>query len=361
MAQDLIELYAARRSKPGYAFSPDQVWQKELEASFIYEQTEDQRRATQEIKSDMERNIPMDRLVCGDVGFGKTEVAIRAAFKCVLDGKQVGILVPTTVLAQQHYDTFRERMADYPVKIELLSRFRTKSQQDRTLERLAKGNTDIVVGTHRLLSKDVNFRDLGLVIIDEEQRFGVAHKEKLKQLRRQVDVLTMTATPIPRTLQFSLSGIRDMSLIDTAPRGRVPIQTELIDFKDEVIADAILREIDRGGQVYFLHNRVQSINAMAAYIKSLVPQISVGIGHGQMGGHRLEKAMLDFLDHRYDVLICTTIIESGVDIPNVNTIIINRADTFGLAQLYQLRGRVGRSNRRAYAYLIVPRKKKRKR
>jgi transcription-repair coupling factor (superfamily II helicase) len=296
-------------------------------------------------------------LLCGDVGYGKTEVAIRAAFKAILDGKQIAVLVPTTVLAQQHYNTFRERMADYPVKIRLLSRYRTRKQQQKTIDGLKNGSVDLVIGTHRLIQKDVKFKELGLVIIDEEQRFGVRHKERLKKLRKEVDVLTMTATPIPRTLQFSLMGLRDMSLIDTAPKGRIPIQTEVVRFDEEIIANAILREVDRGGQVYFLHNRVQTIDAMAGFIKRTVPQVRVGVAHGQMGGHRLEKAMLDFLDHRYDVLVCTTIIESGIDIPNVNTIIINRADRFGLAQLYQLRGRVGRSHRRAYAYLLTPKKK----
>ncbi|RMH68532.1 MAG: transcription-repair coupling factor [Gemmatimonadetes bacterium] len=354
MADELVKLYAERQTKRGHSYTVDTVWQRELEASFIYEETPDQLEAIEDVKHDMEKSAPMDRLICGDVGYGKTEVAIRAAFKAVLDGKQVAVLVPTTILAQQHWLTFKERLADFPVKIEMLSRFRYSKDIKRIIAELEEGKVDIVIGTHRLVQKDVKFKDLGLVIIDEEQRFGVTHKEHLKQLRKQVDVLTMTATPIPRTLHFSMMGVRDMSIINTAPQGRLPVRTEVVPFSDEVIIDAIMREVDRGGQVYFLHNRVQSIQAMAGYLHKLLPQVRFGIAHGQMRGHQLEKQMVDFLDHRFDVLVCTTIIENGVDIPNVNTIIINRADRFGLAQLYQLRGRVGRSTRLAYAYFLTP-------
>ena len=330
------------------------MWQKELEASFIYEETPDQITAIEAIKKDMESSSPMDRLICGDVGYGKTEVAIRAAFKAVMDGKQVVVLTPTTILAQQHLTTFSDRLADYPVNVAMLSRFKTKKEQVEILKDLKAGKIDIVVGTHRLIQKDMTFKDLGLVIIDEEQRFGVSHKEKLKQLRRLVDVLTLTATPIPRTLYMSLMGARDMSVINTPPRDRQPIKTEFLEFSDEAIAEAILREADRGGQVYFVHNRVQSIQAMAQLVRRAVPQIRVGIAHGQMPERVLESTMLKFLRGDYDCLVATTIIENGLDIPNVNTIIINRADAFGLAQLYQLRGRVGRSQHLAYAYLLTP-------
>ena len=302
----------------------------------------------------METPTPMDRLLCGDVGYGKTEVAMRAAFKAVMDGKQVAVLAPTTVLASQHFKTFKNRFAGFPVRIDMVSRFRTKAEQKVTLEDLAAGKVEIIVGTHRLLSKDVVYRDLGLLIVDEEQRFGVSHKEKIKQLRKRVDVLTMTATPIPRTLNMSLAGIRDMSIIETPPRDRLAIQTNVVKFDAAVIQRAIRTEMERGGQVYFVHNRVESIYSLGNLITRLVPEARVGIGHGQMNDEALEKVMVDFVAHKYDVLLATTIIENGLDIPNANTIIVNRADRYGLAQLYQLRGRVGRSDRRAYAYLLVP-------
>jgi transcription-repair coupling factor (superfamily II helicase) len=354
MAEELIQLYAERKAKPGFAFSADTPWQKELESSFIYEETPDQFEAIESIKTDMEKSVPMDRLVCGDVGYGKTEVAIRAAFKSVMDGKQVAVLVPTTILAQQHYTTFSERLKDYPVKIEVLSRFKSSKEQKEIIKSFEQGKIDIVIGTHRLLQNDVKIKDLGLLIIDEEQRFGVAHKEKLKKVKSTVDCLTLTATPIPRTLQLSLLGAKDMSIINTPPKDRLPIQTIISDFDKELIAEAILREVDRGGQVYFVHNRVESIGSMYNLLKKLLPEIRLGVAHGQMEEKILEKIMLAFLDGKYDCLLCSNIIESGLDIPNVNTIIINRADRFGLAQLYQLRGRVGRSNHKAYAYLLVP-------
>jgi transcription-repair coupling factor (superfamily II helicase) len=353
MAGELLRTYALRKALPGHAFAPDTVWQRELEASFIYEETPHQQRAIDEVKADMESPRPMDRLVCGDVGYGKTEVAIRAAFKAVMDHKQVAVLVPTTILAQQHFDTFRERLADYPVKLGLLSRFRSPKEIKDTVARIAAGDADIVIGTHRLLSNDVVFKDLGLIVIDEEQRFGVAHKEKLRKLRTQVDVLTLTATPIPRTLNFSLAGARDMSLIETPPRDRLPIHTEIVEYSEDVIADALMRELDRGGQAFFVHNRVESITTVAALLERLVPQMRFGVAHGQMKEHELEKVMLRFLDRDLDCLVSTMIIESGLDIPTVNTLLVNRADTFGLAQLYQLRGRVGRSNHRAFAYFLV--------
>ncbi len=352
LARELLELYAAREVAQGHAFSPDSPWQEELEASFPYVETEDQLRAVQEVKRDMEQPRPMDRLVCGDVGYGKTEVALRAAFKAVLDGKQVAVLVPTTVLAQQHYRTFRERMDPFPVVVEMLSRFRRPAEQKEILARLARGEVDIVIGTHRLLSRDVVFKDLGLVIVDEEQRFGVRHKEHLKKLRREVDVLTLTATPIPRTLHMALTGIRDLSVIDTPPEDRVPIRTYVAPYNEKVIRQAILREMERGGQVYFVHNRVQTIYRVARQLQQLVPEARLGIAHGQMPEQVLEKVMLNFVSGRYDVLVCTTIIESGLDIPNVNTILIDDAISLGLAQLYQLRGRVGRGAVRAYAYLL---------
>ncbi len=357
LARDLLNLYAARRARPGIAFPSDNVWQRELEASFIYEDTEDQLRATEEIKTDMEAAKPMDRLICGDVGFGKTEVAIRAAFKAVMAGKQVAVLVPTTILAQQHMTTFRDRFAEYPVEVDVLSRFRTAKEQKDIVERLGEGKVDVIIGTHRLVSKDVKFKDLGLLIIDEEQQFGVIHKETIQQIRKTVDVLTMTATPIPRTLHMSIMGARDMSLIVTPPRDRLPVRTEIASFDDDLIVEAVMREIDRGGQVYFVHNRVQTIEAMASYLRQLLPEIIIDVGHGQMPERQLETVMLRFLEGKVDVLVCSMIIESGLDIPNVNTIIINRADRFGLAQLYQLRGRVGRSNHRAYAYLLIPQDK----
>jgi transcription-repair coupling factor (superfamily II helicase) len=355
LARELLRLYASRKARPGHSFGSDVVWQQELEASFIYEETGDQLRAAEEIKEDMESDRPMDRLICGDVGFGKTEVAIRAAFKAVMDGKQVAVLVPTTILAQQHMTTFGDRLAEYPVEVDVLSRFRTEREQAEILERLREGKVDIVIGTHRLIQKDVEFKDLGLLVIDEEQQFGVLHKETIQKMREVVDVLTMTATPIPRTLHMSLMGARDMSIINTPPRDRLPVRTEIAPFDDDLIVEAVMRELDRAGQIYFVHNRVQTIEGMASYLRDLLPEVVIDVGHGQMPERQLESVMLRFLDGKIDVLVCSMIIESGLDIPNVNTIIINRADRFGLAQLYQLRGRVGRSNHRAYAYLLIPR------
>ena len=354
MAEELLKLYAARKAVPGYAFAPDTHWQQEFEDAFPYDLTVDQRTAITDIKSDMETAMPMDRLLCGDVGYGKTEVAMRAAFKAVMDGKQVAVLAPTTVLAFQHLKTLRERFAGFPVRIDMVSRFRTKAEQKATLEDLAAGKVEVLVGTHRLLSKDVLFRDLGLLVVDEEQRFGVTHKERIKQLRKRVDVLTLTATPIPRTLNMSLVGIRDMSTIETPPKDRLSIQTHVVKFDSEVIRRAVRHELERGGQVYVVHNRVESIYSLANLVTRLVPEARVVVGHGQMGEEQLEQTMLDFVAHRYDVLVATTIVENGLDIPNANTIVINRADRYGLAQLYQLRGRVGRSDRPAYAYLLIP-------
>ncbi len=354
MAEGLIRAYAERQALPGHAFKPDSVWQKELEASFPYDETPDQLKAIEEVRTDMEAARPMDRLICGDVGYGKTEVAIRAAFKAVQDMRQVAVLVPTTILAQQHVLTFRERLADFPVRVEVLSRFRTPKEQRATLADLVEGKVDVLIGTHRMLSKDVKFRSLGLVVIDEEHRFGVAQKEKVRQLTRLVDVLAMTATPIPRTLNLSLAGARDMSVIETPPRDRLPVHTEILEHDDEVIADSILREIDRDGQVFFVHNRVETIYNVALRLQKLVPQVRIAVAHGQMNERELERVMLDFIEKRTDVLVATMIIESGLDIPSVNTLIVDRADTMGLAQLYQLRGRVGRSSHRAYAYLLVP-------
>ncbi|MDP6040743.1 MAG: transcription-repair coupling factor, partial [Candidatus Latescibacteria bacterium] len=354
MAAELVSLYAERKARPGTAFSPDGSEMKMLEASFPFQETRDQMAAIESVREDMELQNAMDRLICGDVGYGKTEVALRASFKAILDGKQVAILAPTTILAQQHYRTFTERFAEFPINVAVLSRFRTRGEQMRSIEGMKKGTVDIVVGTHRLLSKDVEFRDLGLLVVDEEHRFGVRHKERLKEMRRLVDVLTLTATPIPRTLHMSLMGARDMSVIQTPPKDRLPIQTEVLPFEEERIAEAILREVDRGGQVYFVHNRVQSMPAMMDFLDRLVPEVRFGMGHGQMPERQLEKVMMDFFDHKYDVLVSTMIVESGLDIPNVNTLIVNRADRLGLAQLYQLRGRVGRSNKRAYAFLFVP-------
>ncbi len=352
MAIGLLELYAERETVKGYSFSEDTVWQREFEEAFPYEETPDQITAIRDVKQDMEDQTPMDRLLCGDVGYGKTEVAIRAAFKTVMDGKQAAVLVPTTILAQQHYNTFKERMNNYPVNIEMISRFRSPGEQKQILKKLALGKVDIIIGTHRLLSKDVIFSELGLLIVDEEQRFGVSHKERLKDIKRNVDVLTMTATPIPRTLHMALVGVRDMSVIETPPENRYPIRTYIREFNRELIRDAINKEIGRDGQVYFVHNRVEDIEEKADMIKKLLPESRVAVAHGQMNEHLLEKLMLDFYNKEYDVLVCTTIIETGLDIPNVNTIIIDRADQMGLAQLYQLRGRVGRSNRVAYAYLL---------
>ncbi|MCL4298295.1 MAG: transcription-repair coupling factor [Anaerolineae bacterium] len=354
IAKELLEIYAKREVTPGRAFSPDTEWQREIEDAFPYVETEDQLRAIAEVKVDMEKPRPMDRLICGDVGYGKTEVALRAAFKAVTDGVQVAILAPTTILAQQHFQTFQQRMASYPVKIEMLSRFRTPHQQEETLKNLASGVTDIVIGTHRLLQKDVVFRNLGLLVIDEEQRFGVKHKEKLKAMRADVDVLTLTATPIPRTLHMSLSGVRDLSTIDTPPDERLPIQTTITEYDEGLIRAAILRELDRGGQVFFVYNRVMGIEQMANRIRNIVPEARVEVAHGQMSERHLERVMIDFLAGEFDVLVSTTIIENGLDMPNVNTILIDRADRLGLAQLYQLRGRVGRGAVRAYAYLLTP-------
>jgi transcription-repair coupling factor (superfamily II helicase) len=354
IARDLIKLYARRKHEQGFSFAPDTHWQKEMEASFLYEDTPDQARSTLDVKQDMEQTSPMDRLICGDVGFGKTEVAVRAAFKAVMNGKQVAVLVPTTILAHQHFKTFLDRVGRYSMRVESLTRFRAKKEQAEVLQGLQEGKVDILIGTHRLLSKDVVFKDFGLLIIDEEQRFGVAAKEKLRQLRANVDTLTLTATPIPRTLQFSLMGARDLSLINTPPRNRIPIQTEIAQFDPQLIREAILKELHRGGQVYFVHDRVQNIGLIQSMLEEHVPRARFHVAHGQMKGHELEKAMMDFLERKYDVLLCTKIIESGIDIPSVNTIIINRADRFGLAELYQLRGRVGRSNIQAYAYLLTP-------
>ncbi len=354
MAEELLKLYAARKAVPGHAFSTDTHWHREFDDAFAYELTADQTTAIRDIRQDMEASTPMDRLLCGDVGYGKTEVAMRAAFKAVMDGKQVGVLAPTTVLAFQHYKTLVDRFAAFPVRIDLVSRFRTRGEQEETLAQLTEGKLDIIVGTHRLLSKDVVFRDLGLLVVDEEQRFGVAHKERIKQMRRRVDVLTMTATPIPRTLNMSLVGIRDMSVIETPPKDRQSIQTNVVRFDHQTIARAIRTELERGGQVYFLHSRVTSIYAMGEILTRMLPEARIAVAHGQMAEGELERCMVDFVQHKYDVLLATTIIENGLDIPNANTIIINHAERFGLAQLYQLRGRVGRSDRRAYAYLLVP-------
>ena len=354
IARDLIEIYATRKAQTGVAFAQDTLWQREMEASFVYDETPDQLRTIAEVKGDMEKPTPMDRLVCGDVGFGKTEVALRAAFKAVMDNKQVAILVPTTVLAVQHFNTFRERLQNYPVQVEMLSRFRTPKQQQKVLEGLRTGQVDIVIGTHRLLSDDVKFKDLGLLVVDEEHRFGVRQKELLKKRFKLVDVLTMTATPIPRTLYFSMMGARDMSTMNTPPCNRLPVITQVVPFDKDLIREAILQEVRRGGQVFFVHNRVQSIDAVFTMLRKLLPEVRFGVAHGQMRSHDLEKVMLDFLNKKFDCLISTMIIESGLDMPNVNTLIVNRADKFGLAQLYQLRGRVGRSNRQAYAYFLVP-------
>ncbi len=354
MADELLRLYAERKLVHGHAFPDDSPWQREFEQGFEYVLTTDQETAIDDVKHDMETPTPMDRLLCGDVGYGKTEVAMRAAFKAVMDGKQAAVLTPTTVLAYQHFDTFRQRFAPFPVKVELLSRFRTSKEQKDVVKRVESGEVDVVIGTHRMLSKDVSFKDLGLVVVDEEQRFGVAHKERLKQLKKRVDVLTLSATPIPRTLNMSLSGLRDMSLIETPPSDRLAIQTQVVQSSDAVIKSAIDLELARGGQVFFIHNRVESIETIAALVKRLVPTCRIAVAHGQMNEKEMEAIMLDFIAYKYDVLVATTIIENGIDIPRANTIIINRADNYGLSQLYQLRGRVGRSNRRAYAYLLIP-------
>jgi transcription-repair coupling factor (superfamily II helicase) len=354
LARDLLQVQARRQLTKGFRYTaPDRLF-REFEAAFPYEETPDQLEAIEAVLEDMASDKPVDRLICGDVGYGKTEVAIRAAFKAVLDSRQVAVLVPTTVLARQHLETFRERFSDYPVVVEMLSRFRTPVEQKRIIERTANGQVDILIGTHRLLQRDLRFKNLGLIIVDEEQRFGVTHKERLKKLRTEVDVLTLTATPIPRTLHLSLAGLRDLSIIDTPPVDRQAIRTYVTRFDDDLIRNAVMRELRRGGQVYFVHNRVQSIDAMAEFLRQLVPQARVGVGHGQMPEKELEKVMLDFIEGRTNLLVCTTIIENGIDISAANTMIVNRADCFGLAQLYQLRGRVGRSHQRAYAYLLIP-------
>ncbi|MDQ3127552.1 MAG: transcription-repair coupling factor, partial [Chloroflexota bacterium] len=358
LAEELLNLYAARANAPGHGFAPDTPWQQEMEASFPYEETPDQLQAVVEVKADMEAGRPMDRLVVGDVGYGKTEVALRAAFKAIQDGKQVAVLVPTTVLAAQHHQTFSQRFAAFPLTVRLLSRFVPARDQATTIAGLTDGSVDLVIGTHRLLSKDVRFRDLGLVVVDEEQRFGVAAKERLKQLRREVDVLTLSATPIPRTLNLALAGVRDMSVIETPPEDRLPIQTRVAEASAGLVRDAILRELDRGGQVFFVHNRVETIEAQTEQLRRMLPDARFVVGHGQMAEGHLESVMITFASGQADVLVCTTIIESGLDIPNANTIVIDRADTLGLAQLYQLRGRVGRSSRRAYAYLLYRRRER---
>jgi transcription-repair coupling factor (superfamily II helicase) len=355
VAVDLLLLQAKRSAVKGYKFSPDTEWQGELEGDFPYKETPDQARAVMDVKRDMESTKPMDRLLCGDVGYGKTEVALRAAFKALMDNKQVVILVPTTILAEQHFNTFRKRMKKYPVEVEMLSRFRTDEEQRRIIKGVAGGSVDVIIGTHRLFSPDIKFKDLGLVIIDEEQRFGVLHKEHLKKLRFSVDVLTLTATPIPRTLYLALMGGRDISVINTPPSERLPVETVVTHYDDRLIKDAIAKEKARGGQIFFVHNRINGINKIAKAISALVPDATVAVGHGRMSEKSLEETMLKFMEGKVDCLVSTTIIESGIDIPNANTMIINRADTFGLSELYQLRGRVGRFTRKAYAYLLVPR------
>ncbi|RXK59890.1 transcription-repair coupling factor [Lacibacter luteus] len=354
IAFDLIQLYAQRKAQEGFAHTPDSYLQTELEASFMYEDTPDQSKATADVKKDMESPSPMDRLVCGDVGFGKTEIAIRAAFKTVCDGKQAAIMVPTTILAYQHYKTFKDRLKDFPVTVDYVNRFKSTKEKKETYKQLEEGKVDIIVGTHALLAKDVHFKNLGLLVVDEEQKFGVGHKEKIKTLKTNVDSLTLTATPIPRTLQFSLMGARDLSIMNTPPPNRQPIQTEVQVFQEDFIRDAVYFETERGGQVFFIHNRIAGLAEMAAIIQRLCPDLSIGFAHGQMEGHELEERIFDFIDKKYDVLVCTNIVESGVDIPNVNTIMINNAHQFGLSDLHQLRGRVGRSNKKAFCYLLAP-------
>jgi len=354
LAAELLHAQAARASLKGFAFSPDVDWQEEFEKKFPFEETPDQTKAALEVKKDMESVRPMDRLLCGDVGYGKTEVALRAAFKAVMDNKQVVVLVPTTILAEQHHYNFSNRLKDFPVKVAMLSRFRTRGEQTAILKELREGGVDIVIGTHRLLSKDIAFKDIGLIIIDEEQRFGVRAKERLKQFRLLADVLMLTATPIPRTLYMALTGVRDMSVIATPPQSRIPVKTGIVEFDEELIQSAIDRELKRKGQVFFLHNRVEDIERIAKIIARLVPRARIGIAHGQMSAHELEEIMLKFLKGMVDVLVCTTIIESGIDVPNANTLIVNRADRFGLSDLHQLRGRVGRFTHKAYAYFIIP-------
>jgi len=354
IAYDLIKLYAQRKQEKGFAFEPDTYLQNELEASFIFEDTPDQLKATIDVKADMESDAPMDRLICGDVGFGKTEIAIRAAFKAVTDSKQVAILVPTTILSLQHFKTFKDRLKDFPCNIDYINRFKSTKQINETVKKLEEGKIDILIGTHAIVGKKVKFKDLGLIIIDEEQKFGVGVKDKLKTLKATVDTLTLTATPIPRTLQFSLMGARDLSIINTPPPNRQAVQTEVVGFNEELIRDAITYETQRGGQVFFVHNRVQNIHEVAGMIQRLCPGIRVCVGHGQMDGKKLENIMMDFINHDYDVLVATTIIESGIDVANANTMIINQAQNFGLSDLHQMRGRVGRSNKKAFCYLIAP-------
>jgi transcription-repair coupling factor (superfamily II helicase) len=354
MAGELVRLYSVRMTAPGRAFGPDTPWQRELEDAFPYEETRDQLAAIDEVKADMQNGRPMDRLVCGDVGYGKTEIAVRAAFKAVMDGAQVAVLVPTTLLAEQHHVTFSERFAPFPAKVAMLSRFLSPAEQDKVIADVAAGEVDVVIGTHRLLSPDVKFKDLGLLVVDEEQRFGVAHKERLKKLRTSVDVLTMTATPIPRTLEMSLAGIRDMSTVDTPPEDRQPVLTYVGPYEDEMALGAARRELLRGGQVFWVHNRVQTIERAAGHLREALPEARIVVAHGQMDEDRLEKVMLEFWDRTADILVCTTIIESGLDVPSANTLVVERADRLGLSQLYQLRGRVGRSSERAFAYFFFP-------
>lgn len=354
IAQQLLTLYAHRHGAKGHSFSPDTIWQSELEAAFPFEETPDQLEAIKNVKADMESDLPMDRLICGDAGFGKTEVALRAAFKCAIENKQTAILVPTTILAQQHYNTFSERLSTFPVKVEMLSRFRTPKEQKRIVEDVGKGKIDIIIGTHRLFQKDVQFKNLGLLVTDEEQHFGVKHKETLKEIKKNVDCLTLTATPIPRTFQMSISGIKDLSIINTPPEHRLPVKTHLLEYNKDIIKGAILRELERGGQVFYLNNRVMGIDKEAFIIQKLVPHALIAVAHGQMSEHELEKIMYDFTNHKYDVLVCTTIIESGMDIPEANTIIVNNSQNFGLSQLYQIRGRVGRRALQSFAYFLYP-------
>lgn len=357
VAKELMELYAKRQKIKGFAFSQDNEWQKQFEDSFPYAETEDQLRCIEETKKDMEQPRPMDRLLCGDVGYGKTEVAIRAAFKAVMDQKQVAYLVPTTVLANQQYESFKQRMEDFAIRVELLNRFRTKKEQDEVIRKLKLGEVDVVIGTHRILSKDVEFKDLGLLIIDEEHRFGVKDKEKIKQYKASIDVLTMTATPIPRTLHMSIVGVRDMSVIYEPPQNRRPVQTYVLEYDEEIIKEAITKELERKGQVFYLYNKVEGIERKAIQIENLVPEARVAYAHGKMTGNELEEIMMNFIKGEVDVLVCTTILESGIDIPNANTIIVENADRLGLAQLYQIRGRVGRSDKQAYAYIMYKRDK----
>ena len=357
VARELIELYAKRQHSKGYSFSKDTIWQKEFEDSFPYVETDDQLRCIEEVKKDMEAEKPMDRLLCGDVGYGKTEVAIRAAFKACMDQKQVAYLVPTTVLAQQQYESFKERMEKFPIRVDVLNRFRTPKEQKQILEKLEKGELDVVIGTHRILSKDVKFKNLGFLIIDEEHRFGVKDKEKIKEIKTNVDVLTMTATPIPRTLHMSILGIRDMSVIYEPPQNRKPVQTYVLEYDDEIVREAITKELEHDGQVFYLFNNVEGIEAKANKIQALVPEAKIGVAHGQMSGRELEEIMQDFIDKKINVLVCTTILESGIDIPNANSIIVENADRLGLAQLYQIRGRVGRSEKQGYAYIMYKKDK----